>query len=288
MSYKTRLVKMFKENTGSHMLDSGGAYGRRWEKNQKRDLLKEPFQRVAFDTHETKGIISASVGVDVNTCQWLVDKLSEPDAAINKLWLAFKRAAKKRDNTWFEEVQDFLPYLESKGYTLGGYYSQGEPFSDNTYNHDRVIDQDFELTYFTASNDDGATCSEHVILMIHGGCDIRGGYTAPQLFGLADEAGLSCLGDASISCENGHSWYTDDNCHFYSSNGDTADLRDYAVLVTDEAGLADALEATKRAVEVSEKQLALDLNVKRNGLHVGPLVVCNGVGYCPHCATKIG
>src|SRR4051794_30643908 len=39
------LAGMFTENTGSHMMDSGGAYGRNWERNRDRtvdDFLTAP------------------------------------------------------------------------------------------------------------------------------------------------------------------------------------------------------------------------------------------------------
>jgi hypothetical protein len=39
---QTVLLEMFQENTGAHMLDSGGAYGRNWERNQGKDLFEEP------------------------------------------------------------------------------------------------------------------------------------------------------------------------------------------------------------------------------------------------------
>ena len=35
---KQVVYSMITENTGRHMLDSGGAYGRHWERNQKLSL----------------------------------------------------------------------------------------------------------------------------------------------------------------------------------------------------------------------------------------------------------
>ena len=47
------IISMLKENTGAHFLDSGGAYGRNWERNQARDFESEPACRVdVFDWHE--------------------------------------------------------------------------------------------------------------------------------------------------------------------------------------------------------------------------------------------
>jgi hypothetical protein len=45
MNAKELIYKMLTENTGAHMLDSGGAYGRNWERNQVKtieDFENEP------------------------------------------------------------------------------------------------------------------------------------------------------------------------------------------------------------------------------------------------------
>ena len=36
------IIEMLKENTGEHFLDSGGAYGRHWEKNQDKNFKDVP------------------------------------------------------------------------------------------------------------------------------------------------------------------------------------------------------------------------------------------------------
>ena len=38
MNAKELIYKMLTENTGVHMLDSGGAYGRNWERNQVKTI----------------------------------------------------------------------------------------------------------------------------------------------------------------------------------------------------------------------------------------------------------
>ena len=45
---KAVIADMLQENTGRHMLDSGGAYGRNWERNQGRDFDSEPYGRAEF------------------------------------------------------------------------------------------------------------------------------------------------------------------------------------------------------------------------------------------------
>ena len=43
------IADMLRENTGKHFLDSGGAYGRHWERNQDRDFSAEPYAEVEFN-----------------------------------------------------------------------------------------------------------------------------------------------------------------------------------------------------------------------------------------------
>jgi hypothetical protein len=38
MNAKELIYKMLTENTGAHMLDSGGVYGRNWERNQVKSI----------------------------------------------------------------------------------------------------------------------------------------------------------------------------------------------------------------------------------------------------------
>lgn len=50
MNTKEVILSQLQENTGRHMLDSGGAYGRSWERNQGKtwdDFTKNPDKIVA-------------------------------------------------------------------------------------------------------------------------------------------------------------------------------------------------------------------------------------------------
>ena len=52
MKTKHLIYEMLTENTGRHMLDSGGAYGRNWERNQKKtiqDFQNEEEELITFD-----------------------------------------------------------------------------------------------------------------------------------------------------------------------------------------------------------------------------------------------
>jgi hypothetical protein len=53
------IYKMLTENTGEHFLDSGGAYGRHWQRNQKKslnDFRKEKYISYDSDGYATKSL----------------------------------------------------------------------------------------------------------------------------------------------------------------------------------------------------------------------------------------
>lgn len=94
------------------------------------------------------------------------------------------------------------------------------PMVVNTYNGEDLLSQ--TLQYALWEMEDG---DEYILLQIHGGADVRGGYTRPRLFRASTED-YSILDNAraSIYCTNpeckdkyGQStnWSTDDGCHWY-------------------------------------------------------------------------
>ena len=53
------IYKLLTENTGEHFLDSGGAYGRHWQRNQKKslnDFRKEKYISYDSDGYATKSL----------------------------------------------------------------------------------------------------------------------------------------------------------------------------------------------------------------------------------------
>ncbi len=76
MKIEELITAMLKENTGSHFLDSGGAYGRNWQRNQKVDF--EENQPVTVDTAYNGYCLTNEVGEEV---------LYEPGMTFN-LWIA--------------------------------------------------------------------------------------------------------------------------------------------------------------------------------------------------------
>ncbi len=177
---------MLTENTGKDMLDSGGAYGRNWQRNSTKTL--EDFKKQQHAWLESKyGIVSKSLF-------WhLVEHLTidEPLSAY------FDK---------FAELHPDEPYLELMSLWLDSLGIEGEDdfYSDrwefNTYNFENWLpNQTLQGIFFRLNGE------EYLILQVHGGCDVRGGYTKPRVFSLnyegregfifnAESADFSCNG----------------------------------------------------------------------------------------------
>jgi hypothetical protein len=198
MKTSTIIKKMLLENTGINMLDSGGDSNRAWQRNQGRAFDKEPRATIGSD-----GVVSLS------TYHFLIDHL-EFCPELDKKFKAFSR---KSDECHLNDMESWVDTLEA-----AGLYGEGEPFTVNTYNHESLTDQVLQFVYFSLAGQD------YVILSIHNGADVRGGYTAPRVFKV-DEMFLSDS-DAIVYCPD-HEFQTDDGYHFYhdgSSEGGTYEL----------------------------------------------------------------
>lgn len=150
------LAEMFTENTGTHLLDSGGAYGRNWEKNQGKtvdDFLAEPVSRFVWDG-ET---------VEVSLFHFLGETL-EYDPELDE---DFQRFAEDSEDYWLADMEDWAG-------SRGG----SQLRSDNIYNYDNWLDGVYQWVEF----EDESTGETVVLIQIHGGCDVRGGYTRPRVF----------------------------------------------------------------------------------------------------------
>jgi hypothetical protein len=169
------IAAMLTENTGKNMLDSGGDYGRAWQRNMGKtvdDFMAKPSATAEIYVREWKGETVAEVVPCVDIFHLLTSGVLELD----ELCHVFN--AKPVDD-W---DGDFLGvsiagwgFLNKHGFT-----AEGDGF--NTYNwasnHSQVMQgQELKL--------DGEYGEEtYLLLQIHGGADVRGGYTDAKLFKL--------------------------------------------------------------------------------------------------------
>lgn len=164
MKAEELIIGMLKENTGRHLLDSGGAYGRHWERNQAVDFAEKP--EVTVDTDWLKAGDQITVTIDLY--HYLVNYLY-----CDELTDEF--------NAKFEHMEDW----EGKGYGLS---EKASGWLEDKFK----IDLD-ELHWCNSYNGEDSLSqvvqsaeigNHYVILQVHGGCDVRGGYTDAKLFGL--------------------------------------------------------------------------------------------------------
>jgi len=209
------IAKMLKENTGRSFLDSGDFYGRHWEQNQNRDFDKEP--EAWLEVWDGQPIVT------INVYHFLIRALEyAPDA--DKAFQKYADLPENQNAPWLALMEEFPYWYASQfGEDPTGPYGGGQPITVNTYNGEDLLSQVIQYVYFEIDGEG------YVILQIHNGCDVRGGYTRPRVFRHdLDWADVTIFDNAHavIACEGKHNWYTDDGYHWYA-NGDYKKLTEY-------------------------------------------------------------
>ena len=158
---EAKIVEMLQDNTGAHILDSGGAYGRNWERNRAvQDFRDTPVSKVSIWK-------DGEIDFSINLFHYLREHL-EFDVTSKDIQEAFEKFAmnkKMKDVSWLGCMEQFTKEF------------MDEPMSFNTYNFEyNRLSQILQGVFFYNGED------YYVLLQIHGGCDVRGGYTKPQCF----------------------------------------------------------------------------------------------------------
>jgi hypothetical protein len=149
---------MFQEGTGAALCDSGGAYGRHWEHNKGKPI--EAFQS------EPEVSWSSWGDYTISTYHYLLKAagiyLDETCREFNKLscddWDGDTYGISKAQSGW----------LADQGFT----YAK----SWNTYNDATSLSQVLQGTNLERDGE------HYVLIQLHQGCDVRGGYTDARLF----------------------------------------------------------------------------------------------------------
>lgn len=195
-----KLAEMLQENTGHNFLDSGDHYGRHWQQNQGADFDKQPEGWLEFWHRDGKLYILPVV----NVYHFLKDRL-EYNAELDERYREYvKQEALRLD---LRSAESFAQSIDGKGI----YGDDSGPLTVNTYNGEDLLSQILQYVYWT--DDDGA----HVMLQIHGGCDMRGSYTTPVAFDEVAYDGMPIFDNAraSIYCNDcGKHWDADNGCHW--------------------------------------------------------------------------
>lgn len=153
-----------RENTGAHFLDSGSAYGRHYE--------GALIPREAPEVRWSRGVEYPVVNTGV-----FLDNCLEHEQSVQEEFEHWAEQPENANYNWFEAGRLFM---EEKGFELKG---RGNPYNkDNdltqVYVWEVWFKQDSEATdwaYIPRRDRDDYL----LVLYVHTGCDVRGGYTRP-------------------------------------------------------------------------------------------------------------
>ena len=172
MDIKNTIYKMLTESTGISMMDSGGGEGRHWQKNIKKsqeDFENEP--QVTIDNEDRNETInSREIEYTISVYHYLTNGGLE----LNELCEKFNSLPNK---DWDSEIYGVskaqAKWLDRQGFEVGD--------SFNTYNYNCSLSQTLQGTYVKLGVD------TYVLLQIHQGADVRGGYTDAKMFYLPED-----------------------------------------------------------------------------------------------------
>lgn len=282
------LDEMLKENTGRHILDSGGAYGRNWERNQDINFDEVPPIDLRFNRWKANdGKFYQDVEMSFHIYHWL-DNILDYEKKLDEMFLEWCEYDDPDNNkSWLELAGDWIEEIFENGLPMedellevtGLYGDKSLPQAENTYNSgDDFLSQTLLFTYLEI--DDIAM----VMLSIHGGCDVRGGYTRPRMFSLKEETAIFDFQRGSICCTNmhripqlngterdacGYRWFTDDAYHWGVDDSSIPELND--------------IEFRVEGDDLSMQEVGPDQRGKDGFLHIDQ----DGNGYCPNCGQKL-
>ena len=252
---KEKLQQQFKQNTGRALCDSGGTpqyddsgnyigssngYGRRYEQLAGKDL----------DDGPTVWLDGGSLDVTRSAYHFLSDVL-EYDAELDDIWQRYyvgvelfdsssscdnselesscqqflewaADLANDRSSDFYTRLRhhmeehcdshtptlmtvfiEFLKICGRRAYSIGGM---------NTYNGECILDTTLQFEMVRVDDYD------YVIMQTHNGCDVRGGYSDPVVYG-CDCDDLQRYNHVSLCCRSHdeHEWFSDDGWNWYSN-----------------------------------------------------------------------
>lgn len=215
---RAMVEKLLKMNTGRHLLDSGGAYGRHFERNQQIDDMDTvPTVKYSLSSYDVdKDGDELEIYPSFSIYHWAISMLSYSDRAA-QIDQHFQRWADQRDgrNSWLNDME-----------TFSGNKAM------NTYNHEfglAILDQVIQFCpvalegpiAYTDERDpqpaDGEVVvddaiyelvetrdvydTDLILIQFHNSCDMRGGYTRPVVFEVEDPDHLYMQPTVTAACD---------------------------------------------------------------------------------------
>lgn len=174
---KSIIATMLTENTGTNMLDSGGASGRAWQLNAGKvvaDFEAQPKASLEIWVSEWNGKLTAELMPTVNVFHKLTSGVLELDDHCNEYnqrtvddWGSDLNGVSHSNEEWLEAI---------------GFTWDDRTCGFNTYNWGNNFSQVLQGNVIELNGE------KYVLLQVHGGADVRGGYTDAKLFKFSDYA----------------------------------------------------------------------------------------------------
>lgn len=258
---RVKLAAMLTENTGRSFLDSGDYYGRNWQQNQGRDFESQPVSYLRADVRQRDGVNELDMVGTLDVYHWLADRLTFNPYRQR----CFEKWQQRTGNDGgLQSAEEYVASLPN----AAGIYGDGEPLTVNTYNGEDCLSQVLQYVFWT--DDDG----EHVLLQIHGGCDVRGGYTDAVWFDVNSELAILDNARCTLACPRGCvSWDSDDGGYSFHNNGDSQDDFKSLDVVTERPDY-QSFDPAQRVFDGFEKP--------HHAPSTGALYVCEET-HKPHC-----
>ena len=263
------------ENTGRHLLDSG-MYGRHWEENQDNPPWEQPeWDLIPGPVHNVYHFMQSTFGRN-RAC-----------VAVEAALYAYGNSDDRKRDSWHTISKDFAEAITDGHFTEPMLRSLGLPeefvgdvlqvqreavenvsdtgfgrhssddrkptFVANTYNHEV-----HSLSQCLQGVSLGGPYAEYALIQVHGGADIRGGYTGPRVYTAWDGWFPHEL---SYDCRR-LDWYNAESCCFRDDRlvfvSDIADVPETLIEEADERGvdLGDDVEehpAVQNAYDANER-----------------------------------
>jgi len=198
---KRRIIGLLTESTGTDIMDSGGAYGRSWQRNRKVTNWDDR-PATTVEVYDGEVILTADI------YHFLLGHLEIP-AISEQLDEEFQKFMEQSDECYLTDMQDFTDEKHQTRYGRG-------PMVINSYNGENHLSQVIQYVLFEY---DGEGL---IALQVHGGCDVRGGYTKPCIFATEHDYFIIHQTHENAYCKGcDASWWTDDTYHWYSDDGVT-------------------------------------------------------------------
>lgn len=225
------LQTILRENTGKSMCDSGDFYGRHYDTNSRVDLIHGPEIRthvysLADKEVDERGLVKIELG-DVSLSYSLFHFLKSnlvitEESEVENILLQEQLDAITDwwDTSELAQMEEFTKDRhdneEDYGVNLDAW---------NTYNGESLLSQVIQYTIY--HREDQYFC----VLQVHNGCDVRGGYTTPQVFAVNEDEGNYLHNHQEVSAwdEGSEQSWSSYNAGYtwYNSNGEEGeDLSD--------------------------------------------------------------